>query len=402
MKIKLLCLALTLSLSSAFAVELSPPNGQTGTEFGYALSANGNTLAVATGLQSQTGTIYVYQPTTKNWNTATLVAQLTASDGAQFSSVAVYGSVIVAGAAEDSVNGNVHQGAVYGFVAGETGWTSGNETFKLTASDGAPGDYLGVSIAFNNKTIIVGADGVSQSRGAAYVFSEPLSGWQSATETAKLTASNAKAGDTFGISVTVNGVYAAVGSVYANRNGEGSNGAVYVYKESVGGWRDNTENAELLDGEGPRCEEMGASVAILSGTLAVGTQCANRVLIYQEPEGGWQSTNVPNAVLTPSKTQPAKGFGTSLALNNKFLVIGDPNAGTGQLRRGAVFVYVEPEGGWVDETETQEITEGGAGMGVGNSVAAFSTGALFVGAPYTSQGEEIESGAAFIQSWPAK
>ena len=64
---------------------------------------------------------------------------------------------------------------------------------ELTASDGAASDLLGFSVAISGDTVVAGAviaDGVHINQGAAYVFVKPGSGWASGTETAKLTASD--------------------------------------------------------------------------------------------------------------------------------------------------------------------------------------------------------------------
>ena len=72
---------------------------------------------------------------------------MTASDGGATSelglSVAVSGDTVVAGAPAPTVNGHAAQGAAYVFVKPAGGWASATETAKLTASDGAAGDDLG-------------------------------------------------------------------------------------------------------------------------------------------------------------------------------------------------------------------------------------------------------------------
>ncbi|MGZ4248082.1 MAG: hypothetical protein ACXVUE_07215 [Solirubrobacteraceae bacterium] len=76
---------------------------------------------------------------------------------------------------------------------------------KLTASDGATNDFLGNSVAVDGNTVVAGAPGATVNghaiQGAAYVFVKPAGGWANATETARLTASDGAAGDDLGISV---------------------------------------------------------------------------------------------------------------------------------------------------------------------------------------------------------
>ena len=108
---------------------------------------------------------------------------------------------------------------------------SATETAKLTASDGAASDHLGQSVAVSGDTVVVGADGddvgTNANQGSAYVFVKPGGGWVSATETEKLTASDGAVNDLFGTSVAVSGDTVVVGSPGAS----GDRGAAYVFGE---------------------------------------------------------------------------------------------------------------------------------------------------------------------------
>jgi hypothetical protein len=60
---------------------------------------------------------------------------------------------------EAKVGSNNHQGAAYVFVKPGGGWSSGTQTAKLTASDGAAGDALGASVGVSSdgSTVVAGA-----------------------------------------------------------------------------------------------------------------------------------------------------------------------------------------------------------------------------------------------------
>jgi hypothetical protein len=389
-------LSLTQVGVAAYGLELTAPTPQHYAQYGYGASAQGNTLAVINGINGGSGVVYVYQPAAKSWNTATLVAQLAASNGAVFSSVAVYGNAIVAGAAGQN-NG---QGVVYGFIEPVGGWQNATESFVLTASDGAASDYFGLAVAFSAKTIVVGAYGHNDSAGAAYVFTEPADGWQSATQTAELTPSSGRLG--LGSSVAVNGVFVVAGTEGAGGGGE----AAFVYQENRGGWQNSTEQAQLSYPNNEGCQS-GLAVAIVSSTIAVGADCpftgSGRALVYERPGNSWSSTTTPNAILTYTPSQ-AGGHVWSLALTNNFLLAGDPYAGVYQDYEGGVFVYAAPQGGWqnvVDATPSEEL-KGGSGdknSEFGFSVAAESTGAEFIGAPGFKIDGEAAAGAVFIKSY---
>ena len=102
--------------------------------------------------------------------------KLTASDGAGLDflgiSVAIEGDTIVAGAPGDDVGANLDQGSAYTFA--RTGAATRTETAKLTASDGQQGTVLGVSVAIDGDTILAGAPldhvGGNPEQGSASVF----------------------------------------------------------------------------------------------------------------------------------------------------------------------------------------------------------------------------------------
>ncbi|MEA1966066.1 MAG: FG-GAP repeat protein, partial [Euryarchaeota archaeon] len=82
---------------------------------------------------------------------------------------------------------------------------------KLTASDGAAGDFFGYSVAISGDYAVVGAredDDAGSASGSAYIFKRDGTVW---TEQAKITASDGAAGDLFGMSVAISGDYAVVG-----------------------------------------------------------------------------------------------------------------------------------------------------------------------------------------------
>ena len=151
----------------------------------------------------------------------TQTAKLTASDGAagDISALGLDQRQHGGGRSPTTVGGNADQGAAYVFTEPGSGWANMTQTAKLTASDGAADDYFGGSVSISGNTVVVGADGATvggnSDQGAAYVFTEPGSGWANMTQTAKLTASDGAAGDYFGCSVSISGNTVVVGADYA-------------------------------------------------------------------------------------------------------------------------------------------------------------------------------------------
>ena len=102
------------------------------------------------------------------------------------------------------------------------------ENAKLTASDAAAGDAFGFSVAVSGDTAVIGAifdDDAGSFSGSAYVFTRSGTTW---TEQAKLTASDGAWGDLFGNSVAISGDTLLVGAYGDDDLGDGS-GSAYVF-----------------------------------------------------------------------------------------------------------------------------------------------------------------------------
>ena len=222
------------------------------------------------------------------------VAKLTASDGDASSdgeagdifgwSVAVDWDTVVVGA-------RYHDSA-YVFTKPGTGWATATETAKLTASDGVVGDWFGQSVAVDGDTVVVGAS-EDDGSGSAYVFTKATdSVWTDATQTAKLTASDGDDFDEFGKSVAVDGDTVVAGA--PNNDGYGS---AYVFIKPAAGWDDATQMAKLTpgatdDGAAGLAGTFGAAVAVDGDTVVVGASAYSgsqgRAYVFTKPSGGWE------------------------------------------------------------------------------------------------------------------
>jgi len=184
--------------------------------FGTGVSVSGDTALIgAQGRSSFLGTAYVFVRSGTAWTQqAELTPDPTTHSFAH--AVSVDGDTALVGAYLDT-GGSL--GAAYVFVRSGTTWT---RQAKLVASDGASGDILGVSVALNGDTALLGADGRNSKRGAAYVFTRSGSAW---TQQFELTAPDAASGDQLGFAVAVN-----AGTILATSPSKASSeGEAYLY-----------------------------------------------------------------------------------------------------------------------------------------------------------------------------
>ena len=135
------------------------------------------------------------------------------------------------------------------------------ENMKITASDGAAGDYFGYSVAVGSGRIVVGAYwdnvGGNADQGSAYIFD--LDG----NQLAKITASDAAASDIFGNSVAVGSGRIVVGAYGDDDNGS-SSGSAYIYD------LDGNQLSKITASDGAASDRFGGSVAVGSGRIVVG------------------------------------------------------------------------------------------------------------------------------------
>ncbi len=238
--------------------------------FGGSVALAGNTLAIGSRLYDAGGRLgagaaYVFTKSGTTWSQA---AKLTASTSLQLAylgySLAVDGDTVLVGAyGDDTVFGELGSGSAYVFDKPPGGWTDGNETAKLTASDRQPSGYFGFSVALDGDTAVIGArqhndPGTGAGSGAAYVFARESGVWG---EKAKLTPSDAAAGDNFGVSVAVEDGTVVVGSWQDDDNGRNS-GSAYVFEKPDLGWASTFETLKLTAPNGAANDRFGWSVAV--------------------------------------------------------------------------------------------------------------------------------------------
>ena len=222
-------------------------------------------------------------------------AKLTGSGGAGIGfSVAVSGDTVVAGDPNAKVGSNADQGAVYVFTEPASGWANATETAQLTASNGTASDSLGYSVAISGNTVVAGAPNFN-SPGKAYVFTKPASGWASETQAAELTSPDGVTDNEFGFSVGVSGNTVVVGEPLTAVAGTVNQGAAYVFTEPASGWASESPTAELTASNGGYEDQLGWSVAVSGGTVVAGAPFAKlgsststgAAYVFVMPGSGW-------------------------------------------------------------------------------------------------------------------
>jgi trimeric autotransporter adhesin len=221
---------------------------------------------------------------------------------------------------------------------------------------------------------------------------------------AKLTASDGAAYDFLGNSVAISGDTIVAATPNATVNGHADEGAAYVFVKSAGGWQNATQTAKLTP-SGDGTDDGLFSVAISGDTIVAGAYGATvagnvgegAVYVFVEPRGGWRS-ETQTATLTEAAGEANDNLGGSVAIQGDTVVAGAFGVTVdGRAYQGAVDVFREPRGGWSDETASAVLTasDGAAGDNLGVAVA-IDGATIIAGAPFATVDGNTYEGAAYV------
>jgi hypothetical protein len=277
-------------------------------------------------------------------------------------------------------------------VAVEASWSQWNvvQEAKLGASDAGPSDSFGSSVAVDDVTALVGADGADNENGAdagaAYVYVRSGMTW---IEQQRL-MSDQEPNAGFGRSVALQGDTAVVGAPF-----DDVGGSAFVFLRSGSAW---SPEQKLNASSTTIADRFGTSVAISGETVVVGAELAGSGLnekgaAYVFVRSG--TTWTEQAVLKASDGAEPALFGCSVAIEGDTVLVGArQDNGAGVPGAGSVYVFVRSGTIW---TEHQKLTASDAGFSefFGWAVALSGETAL-IGAPWHDHPGFFEAGAGYV------
>jgi hypothetical protein len=193
--------------------------------------------------RARPGAGYIYVRPSGGWQTTSrFAAKLTSTDGVTGDGLGVCqsgsacissdGNTVLAGAPQWNGIQTYGPGKAYVFVKPAGGWTSMTQTAELTATDELFGDAFGWSVAINNNMAVIGSVQANARQGKAYIYSKPLTGWQTTTQfRAEKTGTDSVPGDWFAYSVALSGTTCVMGARadhWVSGTGYGP-GAAYIF-----------------------------------------------------------------------------------------------------------------------------------------------------------------------------
>ncbi len=373
------------NLTTGTWTDLSVTSGQpvtalsSNSKFGSSTALSGSyALIGAYGISTNRGGAYLYDLSSGTWTdlTATSGEPVTGlSSGSSFGySVALNNTFALIGSPGPASG----QGNAYLYNLADGTWTDLAATTGQPISSLSDASYFGNSVALNTTYALLGAKGVSATRGNAYLYNLYTGAWTDLAATAGQPITGLEDRSSFGVSVALNSTYALIGA-----NGIAAfRGNAYLYNLSTGAWTDLAGTAGQPVTGLKIFSHFGASVALsadyaLVGAPTAGTVFQGNAYLYDLSTGAW--TNASYIASRPFTILSAdSAFGASVALNSRYALIGAYHA---LEYNGGAYLYDLITGTWTDMAATvgQPITGLPSYLYFGYSVALNETYALMGG-----------------------
>ncbi|MGJ8680780.1 FG-GAP repeat protein [Paraglaciecola sp.] len=223
-------------------------------------------------------------------------------------------------------------------------------------------------------------------------YTSLLLAYQSFAKQQTLFPFDGKTEDYFGYSVAIDGTTALVGAFKADSKNINNSGAAYVYSLGSKGWK---QQAKLVAEPAHADDTLGGNVALKSNIAMLGASRrddkgddAGAVFTFERVANSWQQTQI----LTAIDAKPGDVFGQSIALTERFLVIGAPRSDAPHKDSGSAYVYQRDKNTWRFLTKLTA-KDGAAGDLFGISVA-IDRDTILVGADLNDEKAE-NAGAVY-------
>ncbi|MET0231299.1 MAG: hypothetical protein ABW186_10245 [Rhodanobacteraceae bacterium] len=275
--------------------------------------------------------------------------------------------------------------AATGAVVADSYWTE----FAAHPSDGIDGDFYGTAAALSSGTAVIGAFGDGGHTGAAYVLHKSGNAWE---ETQKLVADDGRPGEEFGYDAALTHDLIAVTAWYATIGTNTGQGAAYLYQSQGGTW---TQSQKIVADDGSVFDNFGQSIAIDGTRIVIGANGATigdqgaqgAAYIFDRDGSEW----VQQQKIWSDDGDTVDNFGNAVAMRGSTLFVGALQAmADGHVNQGAVYVFTDDGSGTWSQVQKLTSSDGGAGDAFGASLS-FDGTTLVVGATYAGG-----QGAAYV------
>ncbi|MBL4698058.1 MAG: hypothetical protein JKX70_04410 [Phycisphaerales bacterium] len=364
--------------TGAQLMRVSTNDGMSEDSFGVSVSMDNGRLAVGAPFQDGGGALYVFS-LANGVQLRRYQPEGISSDYAFGISVSSSGDRVAVGA----VKGTITQDRVYIYNTVTEG------EIVITSPPGTFGTFFGVSVAFDNDIVVIGAekaddDSGETSPGRAYMYNATTGLFVT-----ELSAAGVGDGDDYGSSVAIEGLYTAVGAEdyrTSAPNKPPNNAAAYLFFTFAG-----TEIAKIVpDEENLVLENFGYATAAGEGVVVISAnknddrgENAGSAYLFDASNGSRLATYLPDAGTDNGN------FGYSLDYDNAIVAVGARD----ESGRGAAYIF-----GAFTGDRLRKITPADAQAGdfFGSSIGLdtqFNGGVVAIGA---SQDDDQGDGAGAV------
>ena len=377
--------------------KIKPADLAQGDIYAAAMAVDGNVALVASEWDDDqgkdSGAVFVYRCDGRQWVEEQKLLPSDGQAGDNFGrSLELDGNLAVVGTHWDDDNGE-KSGSVYAFRYNGAAWV---QEQKLLASDGKADDRLGNTVSVDGDVIVAGAwkkNGGGKNSGAAYVYR--FNGLQWVQEQ-KLVASDREAYDGFGRHVSVSGNVIAVGT-WQDDDGASNGGAVYMFRHTGTSW---VQEQKLVASDAGTNSFLGWSVYLDGRTVVAGaygdspkgTQ-SGAAYVWRYDGASWSHEHK----IVPRDGSAYDYFGFSIALDGDNLAVGAYVKLTEFLGPGAVYLYRYRNNEW---SKFRKIvpSDGAPQDAFGFHVAL--KGKLLVTGSWRDDDAGADSGSAYLYTFP--
>ena len=324
------------------------------------------------------------------------------------------------GAPFQDTGGESDVGQVHMFSRGSGVWSHVTQRSFIAAS---ADDNTGASVAVDGRTVVAGVPKYDYPESNSVTLSEIgrmiIYHNNSGSDWAYTSDPRGQAArDEFGTSVSVDGGIAVVGAPYTDVLSpvKGNVGTAYVYaRDSSDVTDDWSKEATLTASDSAANDRLGTAVAIDGDTVVAGAGGDNNnrgsVYVFVKPSGGW-ATDTETAKLTAPDGASDDAFGSTVAVDGDFVVVGARGDDDGASQSGSVYVFTKPDttDGWGDwdslpstdkSALTAKLTASDAAMNdrLGWSVAV--DGDTVLAGAYWEDEKGADSGSVYLFTKPS-
>jgi len=370
-------------------------NGRADDNFGRAVAISGDTIVVGApqgdGAEVDSGVSYVFRRHAAGWGQ---VARLEAADGKRGDrfglAVAVSGTTVMVGAPRDDHSGLVDAGAVFVFLEASSGWS---QQAKVVATTVGEWYQFGAAVALDQDRAVVGepyGNGAAAGSGSAWVLVHSGDSWSVEQQ---LMAQDSAAGDVFAAAVDLHESSIVVGAPQADALGDQS-GAAYVFSLSAGIW---SESAKLVASDGRAGDGFGRALSIAADTIMVGAEYndsrgtdAGAAYVFVRDGDEWE----PAAVV--ESPEPGRGdrFAAAVAIAGDVALVGVPFDDQHGANSGAAWLIEDIASSWYASAKL--LGWGSAAADWVGTAVAVSGDTVIVGAQSDDLGSMADAGSAYV------